>query len=187
MLSRPDIIHRIQIKALIFEPEVPDENIAQVSVDLRLGNKFTKFKKPPGYLSQIRVDKSLWDSADLWEHNEQDIYILKPGEFVLARTQEKVVMPHDLVGFIEGRSSWARVGVSIHVTAPKIDPGFEGSITLEMTNFGMIPVELHAGEDKPAQLMFFRISHALEESEVYGCRPSDVFQGQDKPIPTAAP
>lgn len=72
-----------------------------------------------------------------------------PGGFVLAQTLERVYTPPDLVGFVEGRSSWARIGVTIHVTAPKIDPGFDATITLEMGNFGKIPVELRAGVDEP--------------------------------------
>ena len=59
-------------------------------------------------------------------------------------------MPNNLMGLIEGRSSWARTGISVHLAAPKIDPGFDGSITLEMTNHGKVPVELTAGEDAPS-------------------------------------
>jgi len=58
-----------------------------------------------------------------------------------------------LVGLVEGRSSYARVGVTVHVTAPKIDPGFTAPITLEMANFGKVAVELRAGVDIPAQLI----------------------------------
>ena len=55
---------------------------------------------------------------------------------MLAQTLERVVMPNDLMGLVEGRSSWARVGLSVHLTAPKIDPGFDGTITLEIANMG---------------------------------------------------
>jgi len=84
-----------------------------------------------------------------------------------------------VVGLVEGRSSWARVGISIHVTAPKIDPGFDATITLEMFNFGKIAVELRASIDKPAQLMLLRVTTPLKEQELYGHGEHDAFQRQD--------
>ena len=76
----------------------------------------------------------------MWETNEAASFRLEPDGFVLAQTLEYVVMPNDLMGFVEGRSSWARTGISVHLAAPKIDPGFEGTITLEMTNHGQVAV-----------------------------------------------
>jgi len=161
--------------------------VAQVTVDLLLGRKFTVFKEPPKYLPAICVDHSLWASADLWDTVEQDTFRLLPGHIVLAHTLEKVFIPPDLVGMVEGRSSWARVGVSIHVTAPKIDPGFAATITLEMVNFGRVPVELRAGIDMPAQLMLLPVSSPIAEKDLYGKGASDHFQGQDSPIPGQQP
>lgn len=183
VLSRPDILTYLKEGKLKFTPEIRLEQVAQVSIDLHLGRKFTEFKEPPGYIPSIKVDPSVFKSLDLWEHHEQDEYLLKPGNFVLAQTLERVHMPNDLVGLVEGRSSWARLGVTIHLTAPKIDPGFDATITLEMTNLGRVPVLLCGGIDKPAQLMLFRISEALPASELYGAGPEDMFQGQDTPIP----
>ena len=183
ILSRPDILEYIDRGKLDIQPPVAEESVAQVSVDLRLGRKFIVFKEPPQYLPAIYVDPSLWESADLWQHYEQDQFRLNPGQFVLAQTFEKIRIPNDLVGFVEGRSSWARLGVTIHMTAPKIDPGFDGQITLEMANFGRVPVDLRAEVDQPAQLMLFRVSTPLGESELYGTREGDRFQGQTEPIP----
>lgn len=183
MLSKPDLLRSIREGKLRFEPSIPENRIAQVSVDLLLGRKFTTFKGPPSYLPAIHVDPSLWESADLWNHEERDVFRLEPGSFVLAQTAEKVFIPNDLVGFVEGRSSYARIGVTIHVTAPKIDPGFEAPITLEMANFGKIAVDLRAGIDQPAQLMLFRLSTPLDEQQLYGASGSDVFQYQTDPIP----
>jgi dCTP deaminase len=130
ILSRPDIVEYLERGKLKIHPPVSANSIAQVSIDLRLGRKFTVFKDPPEYLPATHVDPSLWMSADLWQHYEQDVFRLNPGQFVLAQTLEKVRIPNDLVGLVEGRSSWARIGVTIHVTAPKIDPGFDAQITL---------------------------------------------------------
>jgi deoxycytidine triphosphate deaminase len=75
------------------------------------------------------------------------------------------------------------MGVTIHVTAPKIDPGFDAQITLEMFNFGKVPVELRAVIDKPAQLMLLRLTTPLKDQELYGKGKDDKFQGQTSPIP----
>ena len=185
VLSRPDILTYLKEGKLKFTPAIDlTTQVAQVSIDLHLGRKFTEFKKPPDYIPSITVDPSIFKSLDLWEHHDdQDDFLLKPNHFVLAQTLERVHMPNDLVGLVEGRSSWARLGVTIHLTAPKIDPGFDGTITLEMTNLGRVPVLLRGGIDKPAQLMLLTVSSPLPDSESYGTGPDDRFQGQDTPIP----
>ncbi|HEX6096033.1 MAG TPA: dCTP deaminase [Thermoanaerobaculia bacterium] len=183
VLSKVDIVRYLDEEKLIIDPPVSTDRIAQVSIDLRLGTKFSAFKKPPAYLPAVHVDPSLWSSTDLWVHLQQPVYRLEPGAFVLAQTLERVRIPSDLVGLVEGRSSWARVGVTIHVTAPKIDPGFEGHITLEMANFGKVAVDLRAGIDQPAQLMLLRISTPLEATQTYGSGPNDTFQYQSDTIP----
>ena len=188
VLSRPDIRRYLDEGRLRFDPPLDASRVEQVSIDLGLGRKFSRFKTdPPGYLSGIHVDRSLWSSSDLWEHTEQDVFRLMPREFVLAQTLERVTMPNDLVGLVEGRSSFARVGVTVHVTAPKIDPGFDAQITLEMANFGSVPVDLRAGIDRPAQLLLLRISTPLAPGDVYGSDASHVFQHQTDPIPRGRP
>lgn len=164
-------------------PAVSPEQVAQVSIDLHLGRRFSQLKEQPEYLPAIHVDPSVWGSADLWSHHEQDVFRLHPGEFVLAQTLERIRIPEDLVGFVEGRSSWARLGITIHVTAPKIDPGFDATITLEMANFGRIPVDLRAVVDQPAQLMLMQLSTPLTDQALYGSGDRDTFQFQSDPIP----
>ncbi len=182
MLSRAEIIKYLKSGKLSFDPRIKPEQVDQVSVDLHLGTKFTIFKDPPNYLPAIHVDPSLWDS-DLWENRDGNTFRLAPNQRVLAQTLERIQIPNDLVGFVEGRSSWARVGVTIHVTAPKLDPGFNATITLEMVNFGKVAVDLRAGIDKPAQVMFFKLSSPLKRAELYGASAKDVFQYQSGPIP----
>jgi dCTP deaminase len=184
ILSKPDILRYLSAGTLKIDPPVSRDRVAQVSIDLSLGRKFTEFKKEtPKYISAVHVDPSLWSSSDLWNHHETDTFLLKPGHFVLAQTLECVSIPSDLVGLVEGRSSWARVGITIHVTAPKIDPGFNAPITLEMANFGNLPVNLRAEIDRPAQLMLLKISTPLQDSEVYGTGGQESFQYQTDPIP----
>lgn len=188
ILSRPDLIKFIDEKKLKFDPKVSNDDIAQVSVDLRLGRKFSKFKETaPKHIAAINVTDSLWAAKELWEDLEVGSYFLRPGEFVLAETLETVTIPNDLVGLVEGRSSWARVGIMLHLTAPKIDPGFIGVIALEMYNFGKYTVELRAEIDKPAQLILARITSSLPNGDLYGAKNNDIFQYQTEPIPHKKP
>lgn len=184
VLSKPDLRRYIAEGRLVLDPPVDEACVEQVSIDLRLGRRFSFFRDPPpAYIPGIHVDRSLWDSIDLWQHVERDVYRLEPGRFVLAQTFERVRIPHDVVGLVEGRSSWARVGVTVHVTAPKIDPGFDAHIALEMANFGAVPVDLRAEIDRPAQLMLLQLSTPLADADLYGRSPDDTFQGQTEPIP----
>lgn len=187
ILSRPAIRRELDSGALVIDP--PPRRIDQVSVSLRVGRIFTVFKELEPHIGSIRVRDSLFDSNrdDLWETVETDRYLLEPGRLVLAQTFESIAMPNHLMGLVEGRSSFARIGITAHLAAPKIDPGFKGTITLEMTNQGRADVELIAGEDEPAQLMFLRLSDRLEEDEGYGSGPHDIFDGQDSPIPRRVP
>ena len=126
---------------------------------------------------------SLFTADDLWDRHEADTFDLRPDEFVLAETLERVVIPNDLVGFVEGRSSWARVGLSIHVTAPKIDPGFDGKIALEIKNVGSANIQLAALDDQPAQILFMRLTTPLTPDQLYG--EDELFQHQSAPLPSA--
>ncbi len=186
-LSRSRILEHIQSKTLRFDPPLHavEDRVAQVSIDLLLGERFTVFKEDfPDHISAIRMEPSLWKSEDLWEDKDGASFVLHPGKFVLAQTLESVSMPNSLMGLIEGRSSYARLGISVHVTAPKIDPGFIGHITLEMANFGNARVELRAGIDKPAQLLLAPVHPPLKKSDEYGAHPTtDTFQYQTAPIP----
>ena len=160
-----------------------------MSINLRLGRKFTRFKEGglPEHIPAIRVRRSLFTSVDLWTHEEEaDTFVIEPRGFVLAQTLERVAMPNDLMGLVEGRSSWARVGLSVHLTAPKIDPGFDGTITLEIANMGPAKVQLVAEDDEPAQLILIKLTDPLDEADVYGAAASDIFQYQSDPIPRAS-
>jgi dCTP deaminase len=185
LLSRHDILDQIKRRRLRFDPQIESEQVKQVSVDLHIGRRFTRFKDKEAfsYITSVRVDPSVWDSVDIWEDKEADSFIIKPGEFVLAQTLETVTLPDDLAGLVEGRSSYARLGIGMHVTAPKIDPGFHGTITLEISNHGSLSIELVAGKDRPAQLMLFQLSRPLTNKETYGTAEGDVFQDQAEPIP----
>src|SRR5690606_3953987 len=77
--------------------------------------------------------------------NDGDAFFLHPGELALAVTFESVTLPADLVGWLDGRSSLARLGLMVHVTAHRIDPGWSGRIVLEFFNAGKLPLALRPG------------------------------------------
>ena len=92
---------------------------------------------------------------------DDEPFVIHPGEFVLGRTLERVRMPDDLVSRIEGKSSLGRLGLIVHATAGFVDPGFEGTLTLEITNLTRVPIKLWSG--KPiAQLSFMTLDAPAE-------------------------
>lgn len=76
---------------------------------------------------------------------EDEVFYLHPGELALAVTLESVTLPDNLVGWLDGRSSLARLGLMVHVTAHRIDPGWHGQIVLEFYNSGKLPLALRPG------------------------------------------
>ena len=111
-------------------------------------------------------------------------YILDPGEFVLALTYERIWMPRHLIGMVEGRSTYARAGLSMHQTAPWIQPGWNGQITLEIRNSGANRIALTPVTELPCQLTFLRLTSEVPEKMGYGSRSGDVFQNQTSALPT---
>ena len=121
------------------------------TVDVRLGNQFRTFKEhttpyidlsgPKEEVAAV-LDRVMSEEMIL---TEDDAFYLHPGELALAVTLESVTIPDDLVGWLDGRSSLARLGLMVHVTAHRIDPGWHGQIVLEFYNSGKIPVALRPG------------------------------------------
>jgi dCTP deaminase len=137
-----------------------DEAMIQpASIDLKLGPSFRVFHN-------FRVESI--DLAappqHLTEHVEiadDEPFVVHPGEFVLGRTAEYIEMPDDLVSRVEGKSSLGRLGLIVHATAGFVDPGFRGTLTLEITNLTRVPIKLWAG--KPiAQLSFMELDRPAE-------------------------
>lgn len=117
------------------------------------------------------------------DFGKAETYTIDPGEFILAQTYERIWVPRHLIGAVEGRSSYARAGLSMHLTAPRLQPGWNGLLTLEIFNSGPLSIELTPTADKPCQLTFFRLTSEVPEDIAYGTRPTDTFQGQTSPIP----
>lgn len=133
--------------------------VQPASVDVRLGHSFRVFHN-----HQIQAIDLAAPPADLTEHvhvDDDQPFILHPGEFVLGRTIEVVEIPDDIVCRIEGKSSIGRLGLIVHATAGFVDPGFAGSLTLEITNFNSVPIVLRPGLPV-AQLSFMALDQPAE-------------------------
>ncbi len=145
-------------------------------MDLRLG-KFFKIYDHAKYavLDPLQPD-TFKDIAKLIEIEDEGVpFIVQPGEFVLGVTLEHIKIADDLVARVEGRSSLGRLGIIIHSTAGFVDAGFEGTITLEITNINRMPVALYPGM-RVCQLAFEEMSSKAEVP--YHMKGSSKYQGQ---------
>jgi len=150
------------------------------SVDLRLDRLFRVFLNHTMPVIDVKAD--LEDLTRLVSIEPDDAFILHPGEFVLASTYERVGVPNDLVARIEGKSSLGRLGLLIHSTAGFIDAGFEGHITLELSNVANLPITLYPGM-KIGQISFLRMTTPADAP--YGSASvGSKYQGQRGPTPS---
>ncbi|NCN44554.1 MAG: dCTP deaminase [Piscirickettsiaceae bacterium CG_4_9_14_3_um_filter_43_564] len=152
-LSDRDIIQHLKIGKIGIDPMPEQHKIKGISVDLRLADKFRVFNdhtapfidlSGPSEQMQKIMDRIMGDEVVI---PEGEAFFLHPGELALASTFETVSIPDDLVGWLDGRSSLARLGLMVHVTAHRIDPGWEGQIVLEIFNSGKLPLALRPGMD----------------------------------------
>lgn len=140
---------------ILIVPKPPDEHITTSALDLTLGEREFKRWKAPAPETSVVIDPSQPDffrsvAGQLLEDvptNPDGSVVIAPGQFVLAMTKERVELPETsrLAARVEGRSSLARLGLGVHVTAPTIHSGFKGEITLEITNHGSYPIQLRPG------------------------------------------
>jgi dCTP deaminase len=133
--------------------------VQPASVDLRLGRSFRVFHNHK--LSAIDLAEPPQGVTEHVEIAEDQSFVIHPGEFVLGATSEWVELPNDIVARIEGKSSLGRLGLIVHATAGFVDPGFKGTLTLEITNLTRVPIILWPG--KPiAQLSFMTLDRPAE-------------------------
>ncbi|MDO6682979.1 MULTISPECIES: dCTP deaminase [unclassified Oceanobacter] len=147
-LSDADIEQRLSEGSITIEPAPGPDAIAGISVDLRLDHRFRVFSNNSathldlsGERAQLERDIDHIMSKEIEIAHDQSLYI-HPGELVLGATMESVTIPDDLVGWLDGRSSLARLGLVVHLTAGRIDPGWDGQIVLEFYNNGKLPLAL---------------------------------------------
>jgi dCTP deaminase len=158
VLSDRDIRAEIEAGRIVIDPFVP-EALQPSSVDLHLDRRFRVFRNSRYPFIDVRADQP--DMTELVEIAGDDPFILHPGEFVLGSTFERVGLPNDLVARLEGKSSLGRLGLLIHSTAGYVDPGWEGNLTLELSNVANLPITLYDGM-KIGQISFQRLSSPAE-------------------------
>lgn len=129
------------------------------SVDVRLDRWFRLFDNHRYAFIDPAIDQP--ELTRLIEVDPQEPFILHPGEFVLASTYEVISLPADVAARLEGKSSLGRLGLVTHSTAGFIDPGFEGHVTLELSNVATLPIKLWPGM-KVGQFCFFALSSPAE-------------------------
>lgn len=146
VLSDRDIKKALKEKRITIKP-LPDfkTQLGTCSIDLRLGNSFRVFEhsKHP-FIDPSKKDFSNEITREI-RVKDGDDFIMQPGDFVLAITKERVTIPADLMGRLEGRSSLGRLGIVVHSTASIFDPGWDGNPVLELGNLGRMAVALKVG------------------------------------------
>ena len=150
------------------------------SLDVRVDRYFRVFRNSRYPFIDVKAAQE--ELTELVEVVGDEAFILHPGEFVLGSTLERVTLPDDLVARLEGKSSLGRLGLLIHSTARFIDPGWDGHVTLELSNVANLPITIYP-EMKIGQLSFVQLSEAAERpygSEGIGSK----YQGQRGPTPS---
>jgi dCTP deaminase len=136
-----------------------DAMVQPASYDVRLGNSFRVFHNHR--VTAIDLKDPPANLTEGVEITDDETFVIHPGEFVLGRTLERVGLANDLVARIEGKSSIGRLGLIVHATAGFVDPGFEGTLTLEITNLTRVPIVLYPNLPI-AQLSFMRLDKPAE-------------------------
>lgn len=165
---------KIEIKPLLDEKQIQPS-----SIDMRLGDEFKVFKVIRKPFIDPKDEEDIASYMEDTTVEEGEAFIIHPNEFALATTLEYVKVPDDLVARVEGRSSMGRLGVTMHVTAGFIDPGFEGKITLEISNIGSMPVALYPGQ-RVCQIVFETMTTPSELPYGHPDRNSK-YMGQTRP------
>ena len=176
LLSDKDIRAQIEAGRIGLDP-LNMELIQPSSMDVRLDRFFRLFDNHKYPFIDPREQQD--DLTRFVGVDKDEAFILHPGEFVLGSTFEFVTLPNDIAARLEGKSSLGRLGLLTHSTAGFVDPGFQGHVTLELSNTATLPIKLWPGM-KIGQLCFFQLSSESENpygSSKYGSR----YQGQRGP------
>lgn len=164
---------------IVIEP-LGDSAVQPSSVDLHVDRYFRVFRNDTTPF--IDPKESQEDLTELVEVSDDRSFILHPGEFVLGSTLERVALPDDLVARLEGKSSLGRLGLLIHSTAGFVDAGWDGHLTLELSNVANLPIAIYPGM-KIGQISFLQMTTAADNPYGSGVTGSK-YQGQRGPTPS---
>ena len=179
VLSDRSIREQLAAGRIVIDP-VDLDDIQPSSVDLHLGDDFQVFRNSLyPYIDPGREQTGLMERVFA---SVEEPFVLHPGEFALGTTVEHIGLPDDIVGRLEGKSSLGRLGLLIHSTAGYVDPGWKGTLTLELSNVANLPIVLTPGM-KIGQISFSRMTTAVDRP--YG-HPGlgSKYQGQSEATPS---
>ncbi len=179
VLSDRSIREALDAGRIAIDPR-DDGCIQPSSVDLHVDRYFRLFRNHTSRVIDVREDQE--DLTELVTIGDDQPLILHPGEFVLGSTQEKVKLPDDLVARLEGKSSLGRLGLLIHSTAGFVDAGWDGHLTLELSNVANLPITVYPGM-KIGQISFLQMTTPADNP--YGSSGlKSKYQGQRGPTPS---
>ena len=179
VLSDRTIARLLEEERIIIDP-YDDSLLQPSSVDVRVDRFFRVFHN--ARYAFIDVKEPQEELTELVEIDGERPFILHPGEFVLGSTLERIALPDDLVARLEGKSSLGRLGLLIHSTAGFIDPGWDGHVTLELSNVANLPITIYHGM-KIGQVSFMQLSEPAKSPYGTGELGSK-YQGQMGPTPS---
>ncbi|VBB68762.1 Deoxycytidine triphosphate deaminase [invertebrate metagenome] len=184
-LADVDIRAALAAGRLRIDPRPTEQEIGAVSVDLRLGAAFRVFVPGKAAFVDLAPSSSQWQTIEhlmqIVEIQPAEAFYLHPGAFALGMTQQRITLPADIAGRLDGRSSLARIGLMVHATAHTIDPGWDGRITLEFFNCGPLLLAMRAG----MQICALSFEPLLSPtSKPYADQSSARYRGQDSPLPS---
>lgn len=163
ILSDRDIKKYLKLGKIKVIPKPDLKNqLGPCSLDLRLGNIFKTFKPAPYPYLDIKRKFDFEEIMEEIEIKNGDPFILQPKSFVLTTTKEYFEIDDDIMARLDGRSSLGRLGVVVHLTAARFDPGWKGKAVMELGNMGIMPVVLYAGTTRVCALTFETLSSPAE-------------------------
>jgi dCTP deaminase len=179
VLSDIDIKNYIQQRKIKISPALPPEQFGSCSVDFRLGSEFSVFEHSRHAFIDLRDKTAIQDLMRTISVPPGEPFIMQPGEFALAITEETLELDDDVLGRLEGRSSLGRIGIIVHGTAGLFDPGWMGKATLELSNLGRMPVALYPGM-RICSFTFEQVSTRV--AVPYRKKAGNKYAGQERPL-----
>ena len=179
ILSDVHILEALEAGRIAITPP-PDlaVQLGSVSIDFRLGTTFMVFEHSRHSFIDPRQPQSIGDAMRTIVVAENEAFYMQPGDFALASTIESLELPNDLLGRLEGRSSIARLGITVHSTAAVFEPGWFGTATMELSNLGRMPVALYPGM-RICAFSFETLSSPV--TTPYRLKKNNKYSGQQTP------
>ncbi|MBU0476754.1 dCTP deaminase [Patescibacteria group bacterium] len=178
ILSDRDIKIHLRERKIVINPE-PNfkEQLGPCSLDLRLGNSFKTFKPTQYPYLDLKNSVDFEKFMESITIEDGAPFIMQPKEFVIAITKEEIILPDNIMGRLDGRSSLGRLGLVVHSTAARFDPGWKGKAVMELGNLGIMPIILYPG----MRICAMTFETLTGSSEIPYLRQEDhKYAGQDK-------